>query len=101
MMNPDDKAELDRILAGADYIKGSDANEEPGPLPELLGAVKTRTIDAVSVQGMASATCTRTCVYVHVCTRMCNSYVQAQTLISVFELNRTCDTDLIPIHMNR
>ena len=42
-----------RILAGADYVKGGEADEEPGSSPELLGAVKTPTVDAVSAQGMA------------------------------------------------
>ena len=52
-MNPDEDTELDRILAGADYIDGGQADEEPGPSPELLGAVKTPTVDAVNAQGIA------------------------------------------------
>ena len=41
--NLEEEAELDRILAGADYVEGGKADEEPGPSPELLGAVETPT----------------------------------------------------------
>ena len=53
LMNPDKDAELNRILAGPYYIEGGEADEETGPSPELLGAVKTPTVDTVSTQGMA------------------------------------------------
>ena len=33
-MNLEEEAELDRILAGADYVEGCEADEEPGPSPE-------------------------------------------------------------------
>ena len=52
-MNLEEEAELDRILAGADCVTSGEADEEPGPSPELLGAVETPTVDAVSTQGMA------------------------------------------------
>ena len=53
-MNPDKDAELERILVWADCIVGAEANEEPGPLPEVVGAGQTPKVDAVSTQGMAS-----------------------------------------------
>ena len=56
-MNPDKDTELNRILVGAesaDYIEGGKVDEEPGPSPELVGAVVTPTVDAVSAQRMAS-----------------------------------------------
>ena len=48
-MNQDEDMELERILAGTD----GEADDEPGLLPELVGAVNTPTVDAVSTQGMA------------------------------------------------
>ena len=48
-----EEAELNHILAGADYVEGGEADEEPGSSPELLGAVETPTVNAVSAQGMA------------------------------------------------
>ena len=51
-MNPVEEAELDCILAGADYTKCNEASEQPGPSPELIGAVTTLTMDAVSAEGM-------------------------------------------------
>ena len=53
-MNPYEDAELDRILAGADYIEGGKADEEPGPSLGMLGAVKTPTLDTANAQGMAT-----------------------------------------------
>ena len=53
MMNPAEEAELDRMLAGTDYPEWDEASEQPGPLPELIGAVTTLTMDAVSMEGMA------------------------------------------------
>ena len=52
-MNLDEDVELDRILAGADFTEGGEANQEPGLSPELVGAVATPTVDAVIAQGMA------------------------------------------------
>ena len=36
-----EQAELDHILAGADYVEGGEANEEPGPSPEQRGKRET------------------------------------------------------------
>ena len=52
-MNLDEDVELDRILAGADFTEGGEADQEPGLSPELVGAVATPTVDTVSAQGMA------------------------------------------------
>ena len=52
-MNPAKEGELDHILAGADYTEYDEASEQPGPSPELTGAVTTPTMDAVSAEGMA------------------------------------------------
>ena len=49
-MNPNEDEELDRILAGADFIETDD---EPRLSPELVGAVVTPTADASSTQEMA------------------------------------------------
>ena len=50
-MNPTEKAELDRTLAGVDYIiEGDEVSEQPGPSLELLGAVTTPTVDAVALR---------------------------------------------------
>ena len=49
-MNPAEEAELDRILAGVDYIEGDEASEQPGPSLEFLGAVTTPTVDAVALR---------------------------------------------------
>ena len=40
-MNPEQEAVLDRILAGADYVEGGEADEEPGPSPEQRGKRET------------------------------------------------------------
>ena len=39
-MNLED-AELDRILAEADYVEGGEANEEPEPSPDQRGKRET------------------------------------------------------------
>ena len=52
-MNLDEDAELDRILAGADFTEDGAANDESGISPELVGAVPTPTHDASSTQEMA------------------------------------------------
>ena len=52
-MSFSDDDDLDHILAGADYVEPDQAMLEPGPTPELLGAVESPTDDAVSVEGMA------------------------------------------------
>ena len=52
-MNPNEKVELDRILAKADFTEGGEADEKPGLLPELVEAVATPTVDVVSIQEMA------------------------------------------------
>ena len=44
-MNLDEDVELDRILAGADFTEGGEADQEPGLSPELIGAVATPTVD--------------------------------------------------------
>ena len=36
-MNLEEEAELDYILAGADYVEGGEVDEEPGPSPEQRG----------------------------------------------------------------
>ena len=46
-MNPNEDEELDRILAGADFIETDD---EPRLLPELVGVVVTPTGDVSSTQ---------------------------------------------------
>ena len=55
-MNPAKDTELDRILAGADYMytECDEMSEQPGFSPELIGAVTTPTMDAVSTEGMAT-----------------------------------------------
>ena len=53
MMNPAEEAELDCILAGADYTECDEVSEQPGPSPALIGAVTTPTMDAISAEGMA------------------------------------------------
>ena len=40
-MNLEEEAELDCILAGADYVEGGEADEEPGPSPEQHGKRET------------------------------------------------------------
>ena len=40
-MNLEEEAELDRILAGAGYVKGGEADEQPGPSPEQRGKRET------------------------------------------------------------
>ena len=40
-MNLEEEAELDLILAGADYVKGGKEDEEPGPSPEQRGKRET------------------------------------------------------------
>ena len=52
-MNLDEDAELDRILAGADFTEDGAANDESGISPELVGAVPTPTHDAQCTQEMA------------------------------------------------
>ena len=52
-MNLDEDAELDRILAGADFTEGGAANEESENSPELVGAVPTPTQAAQCTQEMA------------------------------------------------
>ena len=52
-MNPDKDAELDCILARANFTEGGEVDDEPGLSPELVGAVTTPTVDAVRAQGMA------------------------------------------------
>ena len=52
-MNLDEDAELDRILAGADFIEDDAANVESEISPELVGAVSTPTQDAQGTQEMA------------------------------------------------
>ena len=51
-MNPAGEADLDCILAGADYTECNGASEQLGPSPQLNGAVATPTMDAVSTEGM-------------------------------------------------
>ena len=53
-MNVDVDVELDRILGGADFTEGGEADQEPGLSPELVAAVATHTVDAVSAQGIAT-----------------------------------------------
>ena len=48
-INPNKNVELDRILAGADFIKGDKADGKRGLSPELVGAVVTTTVDAASI----------------------------------------------------
>ena len=45
MMNPAEEAEVDRIMTEADYTEFY--------FTELIGAVKTPTMDVVSAEGMA------------------------------------------------
>ena len=52
-MNLAEEAELDRILERVEYTECDEATEQPGPLPELIGAVRTPTKNAVSAGGMA------------------------------------------------
>ena len=52
-MNPVEEAELDCILAVADYTECNEASEQPGPSPHLNGALTTPTMDSVGVEGMA------------------------------------------------
>ena len=52
-MNPSEEAELDHILAGADYTKCGEAMEQPRSTPELLGAVRSPMNDAAGAEGMA------------------------------------------------
>ena len=52
-MNPAEEAELDCILARADYPEWDEASEQPAPSPEVIGAVMIPTMDAVSAEGMA------------------------------------------------
>ena len=40
-MNLEEEVELDRILAGADYVEGGKADEEAGPCPEQGGLKET------------------------------------------------------------
>ena len=42
-MNLDEDAELERILAGADFTEDGEANDESGISPELVGADTTPT----------------------------------------------------------
>ena len=51
-MNPAGEAELDHIQAGADYTESDEESEQPGPSLELIGAVTTPPMDAVSAEGM-------------------------------------------------
>ena len=37
----EEEGELDRILAGADYVEGGEADEEPGLSPEQRGKRET------------------------------------------------------------
>ena len=53
-MNLNEDVELDWILAGADFTEVGEADHKPGHSPELVGAVATSTVDAVSAQGIAS-----------------------------------------------
>ena len=53
-MNVAEEAEQDRILAEADYYAECDeVSEQPGTSSELIGAVTTPTMDAISAKGMA------------------------------------------------
>ena len=52
-MNLDEDVELDRILSGAEFTEGYEADNEPGLSPEIVGAVVTPTVDAGSAQRMA------------------------------------------------
>ena len=55
-MNPAKEAELDHILAGANYTECDETSEQPGPSPELIGAVTTFTMAAVSAEGREGVT---------------------------------------------
>ena len=52
-MNLDKDVELDRTLAGADFTVDGEADDEPGLSLELVGAVVTPIVDALSTQEMA------------------------------------------------
>ena len=52
-MNFNEDEEINRILAGADFIDTEEAEGEPRPTPELIGAIESPTIDAISTEGMA------------------------------------------------
>ena len=52
-INPNKNVELDRILAGADFIEGDKADGKRELSPELVGAVMTTTVDAASVVCMS------------------------------------------------
>ena len=52
-MNLVEDKELDRILTGADFTEGDEADDELGLSPELVGAVVTPRVDASSTQVMA------------------------------------------------
>ena len=52
-MNPAEKAELHRILAGADYTECDEVSEQLGPSPESVGAVMTPMMDTVSAEAIA------------------------------------------------
>ena len=56
-INPNENAELDCILAGVALIEGDKADGKPGLLPELVGAVVTPTVDAVSVVSASLQRC--------------------------------------------
>ena len=51
-MNPDEDAELNHILARADFIEGGKPDDELELSPELVGVVMTPAVDAVTTQGM-------------------------------------------------
>ena len=48
-----ENAELDRILADADYVEPNQTTVKPGPIPELLGALESPINNANSTEGMA------------------------------------------------
>ena len=52
-MNLEEDTELDRILAGVDFTEDGAANDQPGLSLELVGAVKTPTLDAAITHEMA------------------------------------------------
>ena len=52
-MNASEEAELDHILADADYTECDEATEQPGSTPELLVAVRSPMNNARGAEGMA------------------------------------------------
>ena len=52
-MNPNEEAELDSILAGAEYTEADQVMEQLGSTTELIGAAKSLTDDAKNTEEMA------------------------------------------------